>query len=71
MIKMDLADSFYRVWVRKNACPDVIKLGVTFPNLVDGEEPLIAFPSHCPPYGLDKFAAFFLWHHQDNRRYQQ
>ena len=40
MIKVDLADSFYRVWVN---APYIIKLGVAFPNL-EGKEPLIAFP---------------------------
>ena len=44
MIKVDLADGFYRVWVN---APDVIKLGVAFPNLA-GEEPLIAFPIALP-----------------------
>ena len=52
-IKIDLADGFYRVWVRAE---DVPKLGVSFPAL-DGEEPLIAFPlalpmgwTESPPY---------------------
>ena len=52
-IKIDLADGFYRVWVR---AADVPKLGVAFPAL-DGEEPLIAFPlalpmgwTESPPY---------------------
>jgi hypothetical protein len=45
MIKVDLADGFYRVWVN---APDVInKLSVAFPNLA-GEEPLIAFPIALP-----------------------
>jgi hypothetical protein len=44
MIKVDLADGFYRVWVN---APDVIKLGVAFPNLA-GEEHLIAFPIALP-----------------------
>jgi hypothetical protein len=44
MIKVDLADGFYRVWVN---APNVIKLGVAFPNLA-GEEPLIAFPIALP-----------------------
>jgi hypothetical protein len=44
MIKVDLADSFYRVWVN---APYIIKLGVAFPNL-EGEEPLIEFPIALP-----------------------
>jgi hypothetical protein len=47
MIKVDLADGFYRVWVN---APDVIKLGVAFPNLA-GKEPLIAFPIALPMAG--------------------
>ena len=39
MIKVDLADGFYCIWVN---APDIIKLGVAFPNL-EGKEPLIAF----------------------------
>jgi hypothetical protein len=44
MIKVDLADGFYRVWVKAT---DVVKLGVTFPAL-NGEEPFIAFPIVLP-----------------------
>jgi hypothetical protein len=44
MIKVDLADGFYRVWIKAT---DVIKLGVSFPVL-NGEEPLIAFPIVLP-----------------------
>jgi hypothetical protein len=52
-IKIDLADGFYRVFVRAE---DIPKLGVAFPAL-EGEEPLIAFPlalpmgwTESPPY---------------------
>ena len=52
-IKIDLADGFYRVFVRTE---DIPKLGVAFPSL-DGEEPLVAFPlalpmgwTESPPY---------------------
>ena len=52
-IKIDLADGFYRVWVRTD---DIPKLGVAFPQLA-GKEPLIAFPlalpmgwTESPPY---------------------
>jgi hypothetical protein len=42
--KIDIADSFYRIWVRTN---DVPKLGVLFPS-TDGEEYLIGFPLDLP-----------------------
>ncbi|KAL3943053.1 MAG: hypothetical protein SGARI_000071, partial [Bacillariaceae sp.] len=52
-IKIDIADGFYRVWVRAD---DIPKLGVAIPSL-DGEEPLVAFPlalpmgwTQSPPY---------------------
>ena len=52
-IKIDLADGFYRVFVRAE---DIPTLGVAFPSL-DGEEPIIAFPlvlpmgwTESPPY---------------------
>jgi hypothetical protein len=44
LIKIDLADGFYRVWVRTE---DIPKLGVSFPQL-EGEEPLVAFPLSLP-----------------------
>ena len=44
MIKVDISDGFYRVWLR---LPDIPQLGVAFPSL-DGEEPLIAFPLALP-----------------------
>jgi hypothetical protein len=52
-IKIDIADGFYRVWVRAE---DVPKLGVAFPSL-DAKQPLVAFPlvlpmgwTESPPY---------------------
>ena len=52
-IKIDIADGFYRIWIRAH---DIPKLGVVFPSLA-GEEPLIAFPlvlpmgwTESPPY---------------------
>jgi hypothetical protein len=57
LLKVDIADGFYRVYV---APRDVPKLGVAFPHQ-DGEEPLVAFPlalpmgwTSSPPY----FSAF-------------
>jgi hypothetical protein len=57
MLKVDIADGFYRVYV---APRDVPKLGVAFPHQA-GEEPLVAFPlalpmgwTSSPPY----FSAF-------------
>lgn len=44
MIKVDLSDGFYRIWVR---CDDVPKLGMAFPT-PNGEDPLIAFPVALP-----------------------
>ena len=44
LIKVDISDGFYRIWVRY---PDIPKLGVAFPALA-GEEPLIAFPLVLP-----------------------
>jgi hypothetical protein len=42
--KIDIADDFYRIWVRAN---DVPKLGVLFPT-DDGEEYLVGFPLALP-----------------------
>jgi hypothetical protein len=42
--KIDIADGFYRIWVRAS---DVTKLGVLFPS-TDGEEYLIGFPLALP-----------------------
>jgi hypothetical protein len=42
--KIDIADGFYRIWVRAK---DVPKLGVLFPS-TDGEEYLIGFPLALP-----------------------
>jgi hypothetical protein len=42
--KIDIADGFYRVWVRPN---DVAKLGVLFPSR-EGEPPLVALPNVLP-----------------------
>jgi hypothetical protein len=44
MSKIDIADGFYRVWVRAR---DVPKLGVLFPT-EDGEEYLVGFPLALP-----------------------
>ena len=44
MIKVDLADGFYRLWVTAATVPT---LGVVFPHL-PGEEPLVAFPLVLP-----------------------
>jgi hypothetical protein len=43
-IKIDLANGFYRVWLKTD---DIPKLGVAFPQL-EGEEPLFAFPLSLP-----------------------
>jgi len=52
-IKIDIADGFYRVWLRLE---DIPKLAVTIPNL-PGEPPLVALPlalpmgwTQSPPY---------------------
>jgi hypothetical protein len=42
--KVDIADGFYRIWVRSG---DVAKLGVLLPTR-PGEEPLIGFPLALP-----------------------
>ena len=42
--KIDIADGFYRIWIRPN---DVPKLGMLFP-VPQGEEPLIALPNVLP-----------------------
>jgi hypothetical protein len=42
--KIDIADGFYRIWVRAS---DVPKLGVLFPT-DDGEEYLVGFPLALP-----------------------
>jgi hypothetical protein len=42
--KIDIADGFYRIWVRVS---DVSKLGVLFPS-ADGEEYLVGFPLALP-----------------------
>jgi hypothetical protein len=44
MLKVDLSDGFYRVWLRPS---DVPVLGVALPSLPD-EEPLVAFPLILP-----------------------
>lgn len=44
MIKVDIADGFYRMWVSASCVPT---LGVIFPHL-PGEEPLVAFPLVLP-----------------------
>jgi hypothetical protein len=53
LIKVDIADGFYRVWVNTD---DIPKLGVIFPTLPNSE-PLVAFPlvlpmgwTESPPY---------------------
>jgi hypothetical protein len=53
LIKVDIADGFYRVWLNTS---DIPKLGVIFPTLRD-TEPLVAFPlvlpmgwTESPPY---------------------
>lgn len=57
ILKVDVADGFYRIWVEAQSVPS---LGVCFPNL-PGEEALVAFPlalpmgwTESPPY----FCAF-------------
>ncbi|KAI2509092.1 hypothetical protein MHU86_5340 [Fragilaria crotonensis] len=44
MAKIDIADGFYRVWVR---IEDIPKLGVVLP-CIPGHEPIIAFPLALP-----------------------
>jgi hypothetical protein len=44
LFKLDIADGFYRVWVRPE---DVPKLAVTFP-VNKGEQPMLAFPLALP-----------------------
>jgi hypothetical protein len=44
LMKVDIADGFYRVWVR---APDIVKLAVSIPTL-EGEEPLLALPLVLP-----------------------
>jgi hypothetical protein len=44
LMKVDIADGFYRVWVR---APDIVKLAVSIPTL-DGDEPLLALPLVLP-----------------------
>jgi hypothetical protein len=53
MIKVDIADGFYRIWLNLT---DIPKLAVSIPSL-KGEEPLLAFPlvlpmgwTESPPY---------------------
>jgi len=53
LIKVDISDGFYRIWLRPQ---DVPKLGVSFPS-APGEPPLVAFPlvlpmgwTESPPY---------------------
>jgi hypothetical protein len=53
LIKVDIADGFYRVWLNLS---DIPKLAVSIPSL-KGEEPLLAFPlvlpmgwTESPPY---------------------
>ena len=48
MAKIDIADGFYRIWVRAE---DVPKLGVALPP-VPGQPPLVAFPLALAPYGV-------------------
>ncbi len=43
-IKLDIADGFYRVWLR---IEDIPKLAVTIPSL-PGEAPLVALPLALP-----------------------
>ena len=44
MLKVDLSDGFYRVWLRPSNVP---VLGIPFPTLPN-EEPLVAFPLVLP-----------------------
>jgi hypothetical protein len=44
LMKVDIADGYYRVWVRAE---DIPKLGVSIPALTGGE-PLVAFPLSLP-----------------------
>jgi hypothetical protein len=52
--KIDIADGFYRIWVRAS---DVPKLGVLFPS-ADGEEYLVGFPLP-PPMGWTESPKIF------------
>jgi hypothetical protein len=52
--KIDIADGFYRIWVRAS---DVPKLGVLFPS-TNGEEYLIGFPLALP-MGWTEFPKIF------------
>ena len=47
LIKVDIADGFYRVWLNLS---DIPKLAVSIPSL-KGEEPLLAFPLVLPRAG--------------------
>ena len=49
MAKIDIADGFYRIWVRTE---DVPKLGVALPQ-VPGQPPLVAFPLALPMGWVD------------------
>ncbi len=54
MLKTDVADGYYRVWLRSL---DVPLLAVAFPSL-PGEEPLVAFPLVLP-MGWTESAPYF------------
>ena len=49
LIKVNIADGFYRVWVNTG---DIPKLGVVFPTLPN-TEPLAGCLPSCAPHGLD------------------
>jgi hypothetical protein len=54
MLKLDVADGYYRLWLRAH---DVPVLGVAFPHL-PGKEPLVALPLVLP-MGWAESAAYF------------
>ena len=45
LVKVDVADGFYQVWV---AAGDIPKLGLAMPSLPGEDDPLIAFPLSLP-----------------------
>ena len=49
LIKVDIADGFYRIWINP---ADIPKMGVVFPTR-PGDEPLVAFPLRLPMGWVD------------------
>ena len=66
MIKLDISDGFYRVWL---SVADIPSLGVALPPGPDGEQ-LVAFPLGASD-GLGSEPAVFLRGHGDRRRHGQ